>query len=117
MHELIFCVAACRASQVQVNNNDAVAFYKKFGFEVVKTVSNYYKASKPRPFLAHCPRLDVVFGVCVRAAGQTGGRVPRLTQVHCRIDRLNLFAPEPRCTRTKIASPDIAVLQNISRSS
>lgn len=32
---------------VQVNNDDAVRFYKKFGFEVGETVLNYYKRIDP----------------------------------------------------------------------
>ena len=32
---------------VQVSNTEAVAFYKKFGFEVTETVANYYKRLTP----------------------------------------------------------------------
>jgi len=32
---------------VQVNNEDAIAFYKKFGFEVVETKEHYYKRIEP----------------------------------------------------------------------
>ncbi|EDQ92832.1 uncharacterized protein MONBRDRAFT_13971 [Monosiga brevicollis MX1] len=36
---------------VQTNNEDAVAFYKNFGFEIVETVQGYYK--KPTPMDAY----------------------------------------------------------------
>lgn len=32
---------------VQVNNEDAIAFYKKFGFEIVETKEHYYKRIEP----------------------------------------------------------------------
>lgn len=32
---------------VQVNNNGAIDFYKKFGFEVVETKEHYYKRIEP----------------------------------------------------------------------
>ena len=32
---------------VQVNNQDAIEFYKKFGFEIVETRKNYYKRIEP----------------------------------------------------------------------
>jgi len=32
---------------VQVNNDDALAFYKKFGFEIVELAKNYYKRIEP----------------------------------------------------------------------
>lgn len=32
---------------VQVNNEGAIAFYKKFGFEVVDKKQNYYKRIEP----------------------------------------------------------------------
>lgn len=32
---------------VQVNNEGAIAFYKKFGFEVVDLKQNYYKRIEP----------------------------------------------------------------------
>ena len=32
---------------VQVNNEGAIAFYKKFGFEVVDLKNNYYKRIEP----------------------------------------------------------------------
>jgi ribosomal protein S18 acetylase RimI-like enzyme len=35
---------------VQTSNEDAVAFYKKFDFEVVGTIENYYKRIEP----PHC---------------------------------------------------------------
>lgn len=27
---------------VQTNNDDAIAFYKKYGFEITETIQNYY---------------------------------------------------------------------------
>ncbi|URE28704.1 FR47-like protein [Musa troglodytarum] len=35
---------------VQTNNDDAIAFYKKFGFEIVDTIQNYYTNISP----PHC---------------------------------------------------------------
>ncbi|KAG6476009.1 probable N-acetyltransferase san [Zingiber officinale] len=32
---------------VQTNNEDAIAFYKKFGFEIVDTIYNYYANISP----------------------------------------------------------------------
>ncbi|CAL9134813.1 unnamed protein product [Musa textilis] len=32
---------------VQTNNDDAIAFYKKFGFEIVDTIQNYYTNISP----------------------------------------------------------------------
>ncbi|THU46235.1 hypothetical protein C4D60_Mb09t02810 [Musa balbisiana] len=32
---------------VQTNNDDAIAFYKKFGFEVIDTIQNYYTNISP----------------------------------------------------------------------
>lgn len=32
---------------VQVNNEDAIEFYKRFGFEIVETRKNYYKRIDP----------------------------------------------------------------------
>lgn len=32
---------------VQVNNNGAIDFYKKFGFEIVETKEHYYKRIEP----------------------------------------------------------------------
>lgn len=34
-------------SHVQVSNEGALAFYKKFGFEVIETSENYYKRIEP----------------------------------------------------------------------
>eukprot|EP01089_Gocevia_fonbrunei_P022990 TRINITY_DN9511_c0_g1_i1.p1 TRINITY_DN9511_c0_g1~~TRINITY_DN9511_c0_g1_i1.p1 ORF type:complete len:171 (-),score=27.79 TRINITY_DN9511_c0_g1_i1:24-536(-) len=33
---------------VQVNNDNAISFYKKFGFEIVETLKDYYKRIEPR---------------------------------------------------------------------
>lgn len=32
---------------VQVNNEDAITFYKRFGFEIVETKEHYYKRIEP----------------------------------------------------------------------
>ena len=32
---------------VQINNEEAIAFYKRFGFEIVETVTNYYCRLEP----------------------------------------------------------------------
>lgn len=32
---------------VQINNDVAIAFYKKFGFEIVETKEHYYKRIEP----------------------------------------------------------------------
>ncbi|KAG8051392.1 hypothetical protein GUJ93_ZPchr0001g31774 [Zizania palustris] len=32
---------------VQTNNDDAISFYKKFGFEITKTIEKYYKNIMP----------------------------------------------------------------------
>jgi ribosomal protein S18 acetylase RimI-like enzyme len=32
---------------VQTNNDDAIAFYKKFGFEITETIYQYYKHITP----------------------------------------------------------------------
>lgn len=36
-----------RCRHVQVNNDGALDFYKKFGFEVVETKQHYYKRIEP----------------------------------------------------------------------
>jgi len=33
---------------VQTNNEDAIKFYKKFGFEITDTIQNYYINIEPR---------------------------------------------------------------------
>lgn len=37
----------CLYRHVQVNNDGALDFYKKFGFEVVETKQHYYKRIEP----------------------------------------------------------------------
>lgn len=47
----------CIYLHVQTSNGDAVAFYKKFGFEIVETKEAYYK--KIEPAAAHILRYDL----------------------------------------------------------
>eukprot|EP01116_Phalansterium_solitarium_P023901 TRINITY_DN858_c0_g2_i1.p1 TRINITY_DN858_c0_g2~~TRINITY_DN858_c0_g2_i1.p1 ORF type:complete len:189 (-),score=73.37 TRINITY_DN858_c0_g2_i1:1160-1726(-) len=50
---LSYCKSAAAAGlddvylHVQTNNDDALAFYKRFGFEVVSTIEAYYKNIEP----------------------------------------------------------------------
>ena len=45
-------------AHVQISNDDAIAFYKSYGFEIVETVKDYYKEGiMPRD--AYLIRLDV----------------------------------------------------------
>lgn len=41
LHYILFC------SHVQVNNQSALEFYKKFGFSVIATEKQYYKRIEP----------------------------------------------------------------------
>lgn len=50
---------------VQVNNEGAIDFYKKFGFEIVETKEHYYKRIEPAD--AH------VLQKTLRKKGQTNG--------------------------------------------
>ena len=45
----IFChlYFFCFSRHVQVNNESAIAFYDKFGFEIVEKKENYYKRIEP----------------------------------------------------------------------
>lgn len=56
MHNCIFAlkkvethhnVAIFIFRHVQVNNDSAIEFYKKFGFEIVETKKQYYKRIEP----------------------------------------------------------------------
>jgi len=40
-------VFLCVNRHVQVNNEDAIKFYKRFGFEIVETKEHYYKRIEP----------------------------------------------------------------------
>lgn len=50
---------------MQVNNEGAIDFYKKFGFEIVETKEHYYKRIEPAD--AH------VLQKTLRKNGQTNG--------------------------------------------
>lgn len=50
---------------VQVNNEGAIDFYKKFGFEIVETKEHYYKRIEPAD--AH------VLQKTIRKSGQANG--------------------------------------------
>lgn len=43
----LFMIELFRFRHVQVNNESAIEFYKKFGFEVVDLKKNYYKRIEP----------------------------------------------------------------------
>ena len=47
---LIPSLLRCVIAQVQINNEDALEFYKKQGFEVTGKLENYYKKIDP----PHC---------------------------------------------------------------
>ena len=38
---------SCRCRHVQLNNDGAIEFYKKFGFKIVETKEHYYKRIEP----------------------------------------------------------------------
>ena len=59
----MFWQICCR--HVQVNNEGAIDFYKKFGFEIVETKEHYYKRIEPAD--AH------VLQKTLRKKGQTNG--------------------------------------------
>jgi hypothetical protein len=42
---LMFCYYLCR--HVQVNNETALSFYKKFGFQIISTATEYYRRLEP----------------------------------------------------------------------
>ncbi len=47
MKNKISCFSISSFSHVQVNNESAIEFYKKFGFEIVETKNHYYKRIEP----------------------------------------------------------------------
>ena len=53
---------------MQVSNDSAIAFYKKFGFEIIETKEHYYKRIEPAD--AH------VLSKSVKGSGQPAERPP-----------------------------------------
>lgn len=58
-------LAVLNFRHVQINNEGAIDFYKKFGFEIVETKTHYYKRIEPAD--AH------VLQKTLRKKGQTNG--------------------------------------------
>lgn len=57
---------------VQVNNEGAIEFYKKFGFEIVETKEQYYKRIEPAD--AHVLQKNLHLNAAHQCNGQTEKR-------------------------------------------